>query len=242
MTIRRRNVHELKQGMKDKLRKVFYKINPNYRNILKINDRLNDFESTMNRIDQKCSMVIENNRNQNMFERLCMASEPFVYRYLYLLRYISENDMVLDLECEYGTGADLLVKYTAINQCCCLNTVDYYTRLGKMYYGSDSLIFQTGCYRDIVQKYNIVICFHDRKNMLLTKEDIHELCSLIEYNGILAISFHGDSGLSGSLMQHAQDYGLVLENCFYQCDNNPELAEDRTEYVSSIIMYLRKND
>lgn len=82
-------------------------------------------------------------------DALFLATDPIVYRYLYLLRYIRENDRVLDVEAEYGTGMDLLYRYTPMDRGLCLNSIDYYTRLGGMYYGSESVRYQTGTVHDL---------------------------------------------------------------------------------------------
>lgn len=226
--------------MKDKLKKLFYKLNPNYRNIIRMNERLDRIEGMIFRLEQQKANATINSVEGQALEKLFLASEPIIYRYLYLLRYIQENDSVLDLECGYGTGADLLVKYTPVDCCLCINSIDYYTRLGQMYYGCDSIAYQTGCYADVEQKFNLIIWFHEQRGRLLKKEDIMLLCSLLEYAGILALSFDESDEMAEELIQHAQEYELTLEQNFYQHDSSPELTDVKIGHACRVI-YLRKS-
>ena len=228
------------KNVKNKLRgivkSVYHKWNPQYKYIMDINDRTIRLENRISSLEAK--PVSYQNENMDSLERLFLASDMMLYRFLYLLRYIKENDIVLDLEGEYGTGADLLSRYTPVDSCLCLNTIDYYTRLGNMYHSSDYVHFRTGTIYELSEKFNIITALNEKKARIFCKNDIEKLYELLEYHGILAIAYEDESSVwdEGVL----KNIGFSLEAKFYQNKCSPELISQKTEKYTSII-YLRKN-
>lgn len=199
---------------------------------------LNDLSNRINNLE--IILQSKNHTENNMLDQLYLASDTIIYRYLYLVRYIKENDRVLDWECQYGVGADLLSKYTAIDNCLCLNSIDYYTKLGSMYYQSDYVKFQTGCFEDLTQKFNIICLFNEEKNNYLDKKCLLKIIDLLEFDGILAIAWNSESEIASSLLQNIDQYNLCLEAKLYQNNGTGELV-DRHIGNSKLITYFRKN-
>lgn len=230
---------KLKNKIRAYVKRVYHKLNPQYKYILHMNDVINSLEIRMTELEKKTQ--ISKQQSNSEIEKLFLASDPIVYRYLYLKRYIRENDRVLDIEGQYGAGADLLEKYTAIDTCLCLNSINYYTELGKKYYQSDSVKFQTGSFKDVDGKFDLICFFEENKSVLLRKDDIKYLIEMLEVNGILAIAWENPIGEAKEFLEKHEEYGVSMDKIFYQNHSDCELTEEMKENAS-IITYFRKNE
>lgn len=137
-------------------------------------------------------------------DALFLATDPIVYRYLYLLRYIRENDRVLDVEAEYGTG---------------------------MYYGSESVRYQTGTVHDL----------QERRSCRLGEEDWKQISQPLEYGGVLATALEEDSIGGKPAEAYFRQLGFMTEKQLYQAGGSPELCEQSQENAVTVL-YLRKTD
>lgn len=230
---------KLKNKIRTCIKRGYHKLNPQYKYILHMNDVIDNIETRMNELERK--IQISKQQNNNEIEKLFLASDPIVYRYLYLKRYIKENDRVLDIESQYGTGADLLEKYTAIDTCLCLNSINYYTELGEKYYQSDSVKFQTGSFKDVEGKFDLICFFEENKSILLKKDDIKYLIDMLEVNGILAIAWKEPQEDVKEFLEKYEEYGVLMDKKFYQSQSDCELTEELKDNAS-IITYLKKNE
>ena len=204
-----------------------------------MNDVLNGLEQRIN--DYRPNNINMNSGSQyDEIRKLYMAEDYINYRYLYLARYIRENDKVLDIEGGYGTGVDLLSRYTAVDECLCLNTINYYTKIGAMYYQSDFVKFQTDCFERVDRKFNVVTFFDEKRTKFLDELSIVKLGDLLEYGGILAMAFEKGFTEKERLIKKLEQTGFKVEATLYQNLDMPELLETATENSSEII-YLRKN-
>ena len=227
--------------IKSILKRIYYKLNPQHKQILLIRDVVLDLQRRISIIEDRSAQHSRGGAEDGWcLDKLFMASEPMVYRYLYLLRYIKENDNILDVESGYGTGADLLSQYAPIDNCLCLNSIDYYTRAGKMYYGSDYVTFQTGTLDVIKNKFCIITLFDENKTILLNEEDFQKLSHILEFNGILALAVDAQYKNSMNFLSESEKYGLIVEESFYQNVGDAEFTDDTCEKAVWII-YYRKN-
>ena len=181
-----------------------------------------------------------NNLNEDELKKIFLASDFKMYLYLYLERYIHENDRLLDIEGGYGTGANLLAQYTSIDQCTCLNSINFYTQIGSMYYSSDFIKFVTGNIYDITQKFNIVCFFDDRKTQYLTIEELNRISKIIEFNGIFALAFKMEAENILQSINYLKQNGFCIEEHFFQSQTSPSLEENPIDSKYEIY-YLRKN-
>lgn len=227
--------------IKAALKRIYYKVNPQHKQILLIRDVVLDLQRRISVIENRSALQNRGGGKDGWcLDKLFMASEPMVYRYLYLLRYIRENDSVLDVECGYGTGADLLSQYASIDNCLCLNSIDYYTRAGKMYYDSDYVTFRTGTIDDLESKFCIITVLDENKTILLDEADFQKLCGLLEHNGILALAVDADDKDGMPFLTQPEKFGLSIENAFYQNKLDAELTDNCCGKAVRII-YYRKN-
>ena len=223
------------------LKRIYYKLNPQHKQILLIRDVVLDLQRRVSVMEERISYQSRGGMKDGWCpDKLFMASEPMVYRYLYLLRYIKENDNILDIESGYGTGADLLSQYAPIDNCLCLNSIDYYTRAGKMYYASDYVTFQTGTLSEIAKKFCIITAFDENKTILLNEADFQKLCDLLEFNGILAVAVDVEYKNNMHFLNEAEKYGLIVEEAFYQNAGDAEFMDNCCERAVWIV-YYRKN-
>lgn len=218
------------------IKKIYHKLNPQYKYILSMNDTIINLQKKMESINGEGKYA-----QIELSDKLFLACDSSIYRYLYLLRYIRENDTVLDFECEYGVGTNLLLKYTPIDKSLCLNSVDYYTRIGNMYYSSDYIEYRTGTFYDLSEKYNIGIFFNERKTCILTEKDIGHFNELLEYGGILALAIDADLEEKMSFLVCPEKLGFEIEAQYYQNIGCPELSCEK-KGKSVKIIYLRKNN
>lgn len=229
---------KLKNKIRAFIKRLYHKLNPQYKYILHMNDVLNQIEQRINEL--KFNGASNKESQYDELKKLYLAEDYINYRYLYLVRYIHENDRVLDIEGGYGTGVDLLAKYTAVDKCLCLNSINYYTKIGAMYYQSDFVKFKTGCFECVNDKFNIVTFFDENRTEFLDEQDIETIGSLIEYGGVLAIAFRKEFSGKRLLMEKLKQLNFHIEVKLYQAKNAPELLEKETDNTSEII-YLRKN-
>lgn len=230
---------KIKNKLRQFLKKIYYKLNPAYKYILHINSTVDDIEKRLSQLEIN-RHISSSNVGEDELNKIYLASDSKLYRYLYLERYIKENDRLLDIEGAYGTGVDLLTKYTPIDQCTCLNSINYYNQIGNMYYGSDYIEFREGNIRDIDNKYNIITYFDDNKTRFLTKNELKIITNILEYGGILALSFKTESYLIKEIIKDLSDSTFSVEEHFYQSQTTPELQDEPAE-DSVEIYYLRKN-
>ncbi len=224
------------------LKKIYYKLNPQHKQILLIRDVVLDIQRKVSALEEgPAQQVMNASGDTRCLDKLFLASEPMVYRYLYLLRYIKEGDTVLDIEGGYGTGDDLLSRYTPVEGCLCLNSIDYYTRVGEMYYGSDYVKFRTGTAEELDSKFCIILSFDENRTGLFTERDFQNLCRLLEYGGILALAVDAARKGSMAFLEEPEKYGLKTEAVFYQNEGGAELTDYPRE-TAIWVGYFRKND
>ena len=230
----------LKNKIRSVVKKVYHKLNPQYKYILHINDVVGELQDRITALENRRPPEANVTSQSAATDALFLASDQKVYRYLYLLRYIREGNSVLDVEAEYGTGMDLLYRYTPVDHCLCLNSIDYYTRLGKMYYGSESVRFLTGSIYDIREKFDIITCLNEERSRFLDRKDWEMIYEMLEYDGILAAALDRERSAPDEIIREFHDIGFRVEKCLYQEANNPELTEEPAAEMS-VILYLRKN-
>lgn len=228
----------LKNKIRVFVKRFYHKLNPQYRYILHMNDVVDRIEQRVNEL--KVGDGANHESQYSELKKIYMAEDYINYRYLYLVRYIRENDKVLDIEGGYGTGVDLLARYTAVDECLCLNSINYYTKIGAMYYQSDFVKFQTGCFETLKRKFNIVTFFDENRTEFLDEHNIETIGNLIEYGGILAIAFKKNFLEKKQLIEKLEQLNFQIEVKLYQNQNTPELLENETDNTSEIV-YLRKN-
>lgn len=229
-------MESFKSKVRTCVKKIYHKFNPQYKYILQINDevyKLNNKieELERNNIEKKAEVNSEID-----IDRLLLGTDIRNARYLYLLRYIRENDKVLDIEGKCGTGADILTKYTPIDYCECINSIDYYTEIAKIYYVSESVNFYTANWNEVKGKYNIITFFDENKTNCLTKESIKQLYERLEFSGILAISLK--QNLKVDLFEKI---GFKIEKKLYQSIGNAELKEN-DDNCNITVIYFRKDE
>lgn len=227
--------------LKGPLKRIYYKLNPQHKQILLIRDVALDLQRRISVIEDRSALQTRGGMKDGWcLDKLFMASEQAVYRYLYLLRYVRERDSVLDIECGYGTGADLLSQYASIDSCLCLNSIDYYTRAGRMYYGSDYMTFRTGTIDGLKSKFCVITLFDENKTILLDETDFQKLCGLLEFNGILALAVDVDYKNNMPFLTQPGEFGLTLEKAFYQNNGDAEFMESCCGKAVWVV-YYRKN-
>lgn len=233
----------IKYKIRSVIKKIYYKLNPQYKFIIWTHDRVNQIFDRVVELNQRIDNKQIFASTANPFERdaLFLATDIATYRYLYLLRYIRESDSVLDVEAEYGTGMDLLYRYTPMDRGVCLNSIDYYTRLGGMYYGSESVKYQTGTVHDVKEKYDVITVLKEQRASRLGDEDWRCIYDLLEPGGILAVAFTEDAGTEKPKDAYFRDIGFVVEKLLYQNLGFPELCEQRRENTVTVL-YLRKSN
>lgn len=232
---------KLIRRLKGALKRIYYKLNPQHKQILLIRDVVLDLQRRISVLEDRSALQTRGGAKDGWcLDKLFMASEQMVYRYLYLLRYIKENDSVLDVESGYGTGADLLSQYGPIDNCLCLNSIDYYTRAGKMYYGSDYVTFQTGTIDGIQSKFCVIIAFDENKTILMDEKDFEKMCGLLEFDGILAVAIDIEDKSSKPFLTQPEKFGLTIENEFYQNNGDAELMDSCCGKAVWVV-YYRKN-
>ena len=228
----------LKNKIRGFAKKMYHKLNPQYKYILHMTDAIDRIEQRLN--EQKLNIPSNYQASNSELKKLYLAEDYINYRYLYLARYIRENDRVLDIEGGYGTGIDLLSRYTAVDECICVNSISYYTKIGAMYYQSDFVKFRTGCFERIDEKFNIVTFFDEEMTEFLDEQNIKKLGELVEYNGILAVAFKKNFTEKEALIEKLKAIGFQIETRLYQNQNIPELLETEIGDMNEVI-YLRKN-
>ena len=230
----------LKNKVRNFIKKLYLKLNPSHKYIVRIDATVTDLQNRVSVLDRPGILPSPQPVQTGDFalDRLFMASDSEVYRYLYLLRYMKENCIVLDVEGEYGTGLDLLYRFTPADRCVCLNSIDWYTRLGKMYY--ESIQYQTGSIYDIQEKYDIVTVLHERRTGLFEKAEFQRLYELLEYGGILALAL-SCSAAGQSTIKMLSELGFQIEAHLYQGAGSPELLAAQPESAVQIL-YLSKHE
>ena len=134
-------MQKIKIKLRALIKRIYCKLNPQYKHIVHLLEMVNDLQNKIGNLE--FTVHTQTLKRDDSLDRLFLASDTIVYRYMYLARCIKENDRVLDFECQYGVGADLLSKYTAIDTCLCLNSIDYYSKLGGRGHGN---CFSRGCF------------------------------------------------------------------------------------------------
>lgn len=230
----------LKNKIRNFIKKLYFKLNPSHKYVLRIDAAAADIQNRIAALERPAIPPAPppGQTSDLALEKLFMASDTAVYRYLYLLRYMKGNCAVLDVEGEYGTGLDLLYRYTPVDRCVCLNSIDWYTRLGKMYY--KSVQYQTGSIYDVQEKYDMITVLHERRVTTLGKEEFQRLYEILEYDGVLALAL--DCSTAGqSAVETLCDMGFQIEAHLYQGENNPELLAAQPERAAQLL-YFRKHE
>ena len=230
----------LKNKIRSVVKKVYHKLNPQYKYILHINDVVGELHDRITALENRHLPEPNVSSQSAATDALFLASDQKVYRYLYLLRYIREGAGALDVEAEYGTGMDLLYRYTPVDHCLCLNSIDYYTRLGKMYYGSESVRFLTGSIYSVREKFDIITCLNEERSQILDRKDWERIYGMLEYDGILAAALDCGKSAPDEIGRMFHEIGFRVEKCLYQRTDVPDLTEDPAS-GAAMILYLRKN-
>lgn len=243
-------MRRIKEIIRNIIKKIYMKLNPQHKYILRIDATVGDIRERQGMLWKLDGSVeelkarvaaLEAQLPSSQQDKLYLATDTRMYRYLYLLRYMKSNDRALDVEAEYGTGMDLLYKYTQLDSGLCLNSIDYYTRAGGMYYASESVRYKTGTIYDITGKFNLITFLSEARTELLTREDLQKLYGLLEFEGILAVAFKNTSFREKELEPLLREIGFAVENRLYQSSTSPELVEQEQENAA-VILYLRKDD
>ena len=228
----------LKNKIRNLIKKLYFKLNPSHRYILRIDAAITDFQNRMAALERPAAPLPPppTQMGDLALEKLFLASDVSVYRYLYLLRYMKGNCTVLDVEGEYGTGADMLYRYTPADRCVCLNSIDWYTKLGKMYY--ESVQYKTGSVYDVEEKYDIITVLHERRTALFEGKDYQRLYEMLEYGGILALTLDC-SEKAHTVIELLSAIGLRIEAHLYQVEGNPELLSAQPEDASHVLYFSK---
>lgn len=228
-----------KNTIRKTISKIYHIVNPQFKHILFIRETITDLQNRITFLESKIPADFGSVERENQIDKLFFASDIFVYRYLYLLRYIKDSSILLDVEGEYGVGADLIAKYAPVESCLCINTIDFYTRMGEIYYSSDCVQFKTESIYDLSQRFEVITVLNERRTRALTKEDLKRLHDLLEFGGVLALALDCESYLLRE-KKIFNEIGFQKEEQFYQNINSPELVKDKG--IKAIaILYLRKN-
>lgn len=166
-----------------------------------------------------------------------LLTDPQTYRYLYLLRYLRTGDHVLDLEAEYGTGADLLRKVSPVASICCLNSIAAYTAWGRAYHPSDALTYETGTYREAKGKYQVILALNEKQNLELSQETFTFLRNLLETHGLLVLALQESAAADADRILTTA--GFQLEETLYQQAGIPTLSRKRPEEATAVF-FARK--
>ena len=166
-----------------------------------------------------------------------LLTEPQTYRYLDLLRYLRTGDHVLDLEAEYGAGADLLRKVSPVSSIRCLNSIAAYTTWGRAYYPSDTLTYQTGTYLDAAGKYQVILALNEKQNLDFGQRTFASLHDLLEAHGLLVLALRESAAENTVHLLSAA--GFRLEETLYQQAGTPALSRKRPE-ESTVLFFARK--
>lgn len=228
----------LKNKIRNLIKKLYFKLNPSHRYILRIDATITDLQNRMVALERPAASLSPPPAQMGdlALEKLFLASDVLVYRYLYLLRYMKGNCTILDVEGEYGTGVDMLYRYTPADRCVCLNSIDWYTKLGKMYY--KSVQYKTGSVYDVEEKYDIITVLHGRRTALFEEKDYQRLYEMLEYGGILALALDC-SEKAHTVIELLSDIGLRIEAHLYQVEGSPELLSAQPEDASHVLYFSK---
>lgn len=222
------------------LLKTYSILNPQYKHIKRtrdtayeISDRLGEIENKLGRLER---LLAENNNDE-----LFLLSDEIIYRYMYLRRYISGHERVLDLEGMYGQGLKAVARYMPIDKGVCCNSVGYYTNLGTVSSSEYDTVLEyvTGTIFDIKEKYDIITAFNENKNEAIDAEYVTKISSTTERGGIVALALSKEK--EEELMPKLVEAGLDLIIRLFQHYDSPQLIEHTDDNVISVL-YLRKNE
>lgn len=218
--------------------KTYNKFNPQYKHIIRTRNSVYDLQNRIGEIEQRISNI-EATMMSNNSEKQYITDEVTTYRYLYLQRFIKGGEKVLDLEGRFGAGLRLLAKFTMIDSADCYNSIAYYSKMANMLYGDemDFVKYRQGTVFDIRGKYDIITCFDEAKNELIDEEYLQQICSILETEGLLAISL--TSSKTEQVLEQFKEQGIILEKKLYQNNAWPELMDEK-EINPITIAYLRK--
>lgn len=218
--------------------KTYNKVNPQYKHIIRTRNSVYDLQNRMGEIERKISNI-EATVMSNNSERQFLTDEVTTYRYLYLQRFIKGGEKVLDLEGGFGAGLRLLAKFTMIDSGDCYNSIAYYSKMADMLYGDevDSVKYSQGTVFDVKGKYDIITCFDEVKNELIDEEYLQQIHSILETDGLLAISLNPSNSVQ--VLEQLKEKDFLLEKLLYQNNAWPELMEEK-EINPVTVAYLRK--
>lgn len=218
---------------------IYNKINPQYKHIIRTRNSVYDLHHRMDTIERQLAEIRES-VTKPQDEELYLVSEIETYRYLYLQRYITGEERVLDLEGRYGAGARLLARFTAIDKCVCVNSIGYYSKMADMLYANncDNIEYTRGVIYDVKQKYDIITCFDETRNNAIDVEYLRCIHEHLEDGGILAMALTENK--EKEIRDEAHLLGLEIEHVMYQNNTCPELLPVKENAAISII-YFRKH-
>lgn len=222
------------------MQKIYNTLVPAHKYVVRIDSVVADIQGRLMMLERNAASQVLAYENRIALDKLFLASDDMIYRYLYLLRYMKDNCTVLDIEGEYGTGIDLLYRYTSADKCACLNSIDWYTRLGKMYYGREAVHYQTGSIYGIQEKYDVITVLHEERTALFGVEDLRRLYDMLEAEGILALALSASAPLQVNV-EMLNTIGFKLEKQLYQMKGNPELLSVLSDNAVQLF-YLRKHE
>lgn len=173
-------------------------------------------------------------------QRRSHLSEAVVYRYLYMNRYIHADDALLDIEAGYGAGSALLEEVTPAGSIVCLNAISTYTKLGKAFYGSETLEFSTGVPDELRKKFNMILALNPKQNIVLDEEYLKSLHELLEYEGYLSVAVYlDDKEMKDELPLLMEKSGYEVKEVLYQHNPEPELISVLDEKNIQIVIAQR---
>lgn len=197
----------------------------------------NRVEELLSRVDNLFDRWEELN---GFWQRKDCLSESVIYRYLYMNRYIKTDDALLDIEAGYGAGSAVLEEVTSAGSIVCLNTISTYTKLGKAFYGSETLEYLTGVPEEVRKKFNIILALNTKQNVVIDEEYLKVLHGLLEYEGYLSVAVYLDNKeMRDELPYLMEKVGYKVNEILYQHNPEPDLQSGWDEKCIQIVIAQR---
>jgi len=204
--------------MKNLLKKIYRKLNPVFVVSRRNEDILNSINIRIANIENKLDSVIKADNSSRNFERVLLFTEPKIFRYLYINRYIKTGDEILDIDCEYGAGANLLSEVSPVGKITCINSIEHFSNLGRFYYSNDLLNFTNGTIEDVQEKFQIILALNSNSSSLLPESSFSKIYDCLDLDGVFAVAVNLQEtyGDERSLPELLKQSGFVIEEILYQ--------------------------
>ena len=215
---------------------IYKKLNPAFVAVRRTEEKVDFVHFRLNQFEDRINKIKENFKDTTALERAMLLTEPKIYCYLYLNRYIHSGDILIDLECGYGTGDNLLVEVSPVNKIICMNTIMQFTNLGKSYYNSDLLEFKTGTIESVSQKVQGICALNTKHTGSFTEQTYKAIYESLDSDGFFAIVVNiRNKDEKERLPALLKSVGFTVEEILYQSVGAETL---RHEYIDDNVQFV----